>query len=153
MANKPIEEWQAPQFLSFKKDKKWYILAGLLAIATIGIALFLKQWLFAVVILTATIVIFSFAREQAPNKKISISDAGIGINGKFYTFNQLKSFWIVEHPQVKTMYLETTKRFGLPVSVHFWGETERIRNVLVRHLPEQIRGEELPDLINRIIRF
>jgi len=153
MANRDVEQWQAPQFLSFKKDKKWYLLAGFLALVIIGVALYLQQWLFAVVILAATFVIFSFAREQAPNKKIAISDTGVSLNGKFFSYNQLKSFWIVERPQIKILYLETTKRFALPLAIHLWGNVARIRALLTRHLPEQVRGEELPDLINRIIKF
>ena len=57
-------EWQAPEYFHYQKDVSWYWLVLILGIVTIVFALWQKNFLFAVFVIIAEVLLFYWGRTQ-----------------------------------------------------------------------------------------
>lgn len=152
---KPIIAWEAKEFNDYERNKRWYVLVGVVgALLTVG-ALVIQQWLTAVVFALATYVVMRHAGDKPRTISYGISRLGIQVGHRFYPFSELKQYWIVYNPPVRTLNFQQTSRFKPLVKMHL-GEVDpdAVRNVLKEHLPELPKqGEDFIDKLSRFIRL
>ena len=100
-------EWHFPEFVKYNRGKWWYIIVAVVIIVLLVYSIVTINFLFAIIILMFTFIgIFQYY--QQPHKiPVKITDAGVLIGRRFYTFKELASFWFVyEPPMVKNLYLD-----------------------------------------------
>lgn len=152
---KPIVAWQAKEFADYDRNKRWYVLVAVVGVLlTVG-ALVIQQWLTAVVFALATFVVMRHAGDKPRTVSYGISRLGVTVDDTFYPFSELKQYWIVYNPPVRTVSFQRTSRFK-PIIKMNMGEVDpdAIRAAVKDHLPELPKqGEDFIDKFSRFIRL
>lgn len=150
--SQPILVWDAKEFAEYARGSRWYWLVGAVGVlAAIGM-LFFRQWTAAAVFLLATYVVIQHADDKPRQLTYSITKLGVNVGDKFYPYNELKMFWLIYKPPVKTLTLQTINRFRPLVKIDL-AELDplAVRNALQEYLPEDTKHEE--DFLDRFSRF
>ena len=145
--------WTAPEFIRYEKSRGWFIAIGIFGSLLIIAALFMKNYLFVLIIVLAAFLIYVQGARHPRKIKFVISDHGIEIDEKEYLWNEFKSFWIFEEPD-KILSLLTKKitQPHLPIPL---GDqrAEDIKKILSRFIPERKQEETISDIIARKMKF
>jgi len=141
--------------LYFEKGKSWFISVYLILLVLVALFVYLKQYLGAVVLAVAGVVLSIYSK--IPPKEIFciISKEGVKLDGQFYPYSSLKSFWIADIFPSPILYLDSAHRFRHLISVTLGDQPiEPIKRILREYLPEKSeRGEDIRDKLIRIFRF
>ncbi len=148
-------EWTASEFIKYKRDKSWFILPGLVALALAVIAIILKNFLFTVGIIIAAFVIYLYAVKEPRKIKFSISGKGIQIDKQIFPFEDLKSFWIFYNPpEIKELSVRSKKMFIPYIKLPLGDQNPaEVRKLLLRFIPERKHQESAVDTWTRRLRF
>ena len=148
----PILAWEAKEFAEYSRNHQWYLVVGIGgAILTIG-ALIFQQWLMAVVFALATYVVIKHADDKPRELTYSITKLGINVGEHFHPYNELKLFWIIYKPPVKTLSVQTTNRFKPLIKIDLADvDPLAVKNTLKQYLPEEPKREE--DILDKFSRF
>jgi hypothetical protein len=114
-AEDDVIRWTIAEYQGEKKTKRWYLIAGLVALALLVYAIFTQNLIFAIIIIFAAILVVIFD-DAAPGKlNVEISDRGITVGKESYEYEQIDNFFMIYKPEegVKNLYLEF-KRFTRP---------------------------------------
>ncbi|HEY8108860.1 MAG TPA: hypothetical protein VIF43_02530 [Patescibacteria group bacterium] len=154
-SERPILAWEAKEFVEYDRNKKWYVGALVLGVLLVAGALVLQQWLAAAVFALATYVVVRHAGDKPRTLSISISKLGVEVADRFYPFSELRTFWIIYHPPVKTLTLQRTDRFKPLVKLSLADiDPLAVQNALKDHLAEQAKeSEDFVDKLSRWIRL
>ncbi|MCL5410710.1 MAG: hypothetical protein M1324_02530 [Patescibacteria group bacterium] len=150
---KPIFTWVAPEFIKYKKTTGWFVAVFIVGII-LGIIFAMQGQWSGVALVIAAILVFTTLSSAKP-KKISsaLYQEGVVTDGKVFSFGQFKSFWIElgDLPKVKLQLLgRLAGQVSLPL---FEIDPEQIRLFIGKHLPEENRGPDIVDQINKFMRF
>jgi uncharacterized membrane protein YobD (UPF0266 family) len=151
----PLIGWETPEFTHYQHGKRWFLIAILIFVALVVFALITKQWLMAAVIILTAVIVFIFTQQKPKVVPFGISHAGIIFSNRFYPYSEIKSFWIVYEPNVKTINFELTRRLSMIITVQLLDQDPLpIRKFLKKYLPEEkSRGEDFSDRISRLLKF
>lgn len=151
MANKTLVNWEAREYIEYKKNTGWYI--GLVAI-TIGlcaVAIFMQQWTFLLLIVVAVVALLTYTLRSPRLLHYSLTDKGLSEGNNLYVFSDFRSFGVLNENNHYSIVLMPKKRFGSRVTVYFpEAEGEQIVDVFGAHLPmEPVKL----DLLDRLVKF
>ncbi len=148
-------EWVAPEFIKYKKGKKWFITAGLIALTILIIAVLTKNFLLAVATIFASLAVYVYSLKEPREIKFSISGKGVQIDNQIHRFENLKSFWIFyDPPEVKELSIRSKKTFIPYIRIPLDDQNPaEIRKFLLRFLPERIHKESIIEILARKARF
>ncbi len=154
-AETPLIGWETPEFIQYKKNRLWFIIAIAIFIILVIFAAVTRQWLMAAVIVLVGVVIYIFTQQKPKTVSFSISHAGISFGERFYPYSEIKSFWVVYEPTIRTLNFELTRRFSTIITIQLLEQDPLpIRKFLKKYLPEEkSRGEDINDRISRFLRF
>ena len=66
------------------------------------------NFLFSLIVILFSIIIFLQAHQEAPQVPFRITDMGVVVGGKFYEYSEFEGFYIVyKPPHTKTLFLDT----------------------------------------------
>ena len=144
-----IEEisWKVPEFEKHERSKNWYIIAGLIAVFLLIFAIFTSNFLFAIIIITATLITIIHDGKNADLVDIIIDNDGIVIGRKLYEYDDLKNFSVLFKPreELKNLYFEfnnpAKQRLSIPL---FDNDPLQIRDFLLKYLPEDLERTNMP---------
>ncbi|MDD5528178.1 MAG: hypothetical protein PHO56_04390 [Patescibacteria group bacterium] len=110
-----VISWQIPEYRGEEKTKLWYAVYSLIAIALLTYAIFTQNFIFAIIIIFAAVLIVIFDGGHPGMLDVAISDRGVMVGKEFYNYDQIADFFIIYEPDagVKNLYLEF-KRFAKP---------------------------------------
>lgn len=150
-----ILQWSALEFIKHEKTPVWFIFGGIIAIVLIIIALWTKNFIFALIIILATFSVFIWAQKQPKKITFSLTPRGLKIQDTVYTFDNLKSFWIFyEPPEIKYLSIESKKLFMPRIVIPIDDENpNEIRKYLLKYLPEEEQHESLIDILARRLKY
>ena len=152
--NKIFLSWTTPEFAYHKKGPGWFIALALMAIVFFILALIMQNYIFALLILLASFLIYIQALKKPPEIKIAMSEEGITVRETLFPYRELNSFWLFEEPEIRTLNLESKKllrpRISIPLAQQNPGE---IRQILIGFIPEKKQEETLTDMLARKIKF
>lgn len=147
--------WTASEFVEHEKSAGWYL--GVLFVAAVGIGIiyFITKDVFSVVVLAMFAIGFVVLAARKPQVlSYSLSDNGIQVGQKFYTFGQFKSFAVIDEGMIHSITLLPLKRFMPGISVYYAPDDEAaIVNFLGAHLPHEERKQDAVDRFMHRIRF
>ena len=146
--------------LFFKeKTVDWYWLLGavtLLAAFTVG---FYGNYLFSGIIVLGGFLLGFVGSKDVPEHFCEISEGGISIEGIFYSYEDISSFYVFTEGEQKRfkllLQLKRTIHPFLSVSVASLKEEEidLLQNFLKGKLPEKKRHPTLSDFVSEVIGF
>lgn len=148
--------WKAPEFEHVEKSATWYWGSMAIAIVLIAIALWQKNFLFAVFIVIAELVIFMFAGEKPSIWDFTIDERGVTIEKhKTYRYSDITLYDIHEFSdEYHELVLQTKSKLHHYIKVFIpVAEEERIEEMLNKKLH---RGEievSFLEFVERLMGF
>lgn len=148
-ADEPIT-WQASEYVHHDKQAIWYVALIGVTIALLALAIFMKAWTFAALIVALGVGIGVLAGRPPHTARYTLSESGLRVNEKNFAYHDFRSFGVIQEDAFASVVLIPTKRFMPAVNIYFPTEMgEQIVDILGSFLPmEQI---EL-DLVEKIAR-
>jgi hypothetical protein len=159
-----IVEWQAPAFKYYPKDVSWYWLSLIIAIILVAFAVWQKNFLFAVFVFLAEIMIFTWAGRRPELIKFKIDDKGISLAGKIYNYSDLEKFCLrpdkdeIPRESASTVYEELILKRKTHLNPYFKILVEakissQVREILSQKLTEEEYEDSLLEGIFKWLRF
>lgn len=151
MANKTLVNWEAREYIEYKKNTGWYVGLAVVTIALCAIAIFMQQWTFLLLIVVAVIALLTYTMRKPRLLHYSLNDKGLSEGNNLYVFSDFRSFGVLNESNHYSIVLMPKKRFGTRVTVYFpEAEGEQIVDVFGAHLPmEPVKL----DLLDRLVKF
>ena len=151
MANKTLVNWEAREYIEYKKNTGWYVGLAIVTIVLCAIAILMQQWTFLLLIVVAVIALLTYTMRSPRLLHYSLSDKGLSEGNNLYLFNDFRSFGVLNENNHYSIVLMPKKRFGTRVTVYFpETEGEQIVDVFGSKLP---MGPVKLDLLDRLVRF
>ena len=152
MAKKDLVNWEAREYIVRERNTGWWIGFVLVVIALSAVAILMKQYLFLAVIVLAAVALVLHITRKPRTLHYSLSKDGLSEGNNLYTFDQFKSFGIVDDGKSHySLVLVPKKRFGMRVTVLFpESEGEQIVDMFGARLPmEPVKS----DLLDQLVRW
>ena len=127
--NKDIS-WEVSEYEKHSRGKGWYIFSSIVSFLLILYSFLTGNFLFAIIIIIATIVVVLHDGQETTLVKISLTEEGVVVGRKFYDYDEFENFSIVYKPKqgIKNLYFEfksvVRPRLSIPL--------EKINPLLVR---------------------
>lgn len=162
-ADQSILVWEAKEFAEYDRDKRWYLVViavgALLAVGSLVSGILsgslhdiLSGFLVGLVFTLVTYIVIKHADDKPRQMVYSITKLGIHIGETFHPYNELKLFWMIYKPPVKTLNIQTVNRFRPLIKIDLADiDPLAIRSTLREYLPEDTKREE--DLLDKLSRF
>lgn len=155
--NEELLSWNFPEFDPEPKSNAWYLWFGIIAALLIIMAIFTDNYLFAVIIVLFTLIIFLHNWKRPEDIQFIFTPQALHVGEKKYPLKEIDHFWIVyEPPQVERIYFEFKSSLrpllGIPMSGN---NPLQIREVLLEYLPENLEREDEPfaDGMARVLKL
>jgi len=150
-----IINWTVSEIEKYEKNKGWYLLAGIITIAILIYSFITANFLFAVIIIIAAIVVILNEGREPEKIKFTITDEGVKVGKKFTDYDELKNFSIIYRPRrdIKRLYFEFKNGLRPRISIYLDNINPlKIREILLKYLPEDLERENEP-LSESLSRF
>lgn len=157
--NKKELSWEAPEFDYIEKEPFWFVTGVVAAIILIAFALFQGNLLFAIFILIASMVVYSWAKRRPEVITISLNENGVKIGSySFHPWSDLEYFALLQshekHDKLAELVLKKKESISPFVKIHIPPDNlEVIREFTLQFLPEEEYEEPFADAIGRIVKF
>lgn len=140
-----IFAWEAEEFKKSEFDP-WKIgVLATVAVIIIIYAVFTANYLFALIIIMAAIIVQIFTKKEPAKVNVSITNQGVRVNDNYFSYEKdLRSFWILYNPpEVKTLNFDRKQALlpGLTLQIEDQNPI-KIREELLSFIPEDTEKEE-----------
>jgi hypothetical protein len=151
-------QWEFPEYPKHDRGKTWYVLMIGLGIGLIAYALYTNNFLFAVIILLAALILFTHHRTEPTPVMFTVYDTGVQVGDLFYLFRELGSFAIIyEPPHVKRLYLMPKKAvLRTEISIPLQDQNPlHVRSLFLDFVSEDLEREEEShnDTLSRLLKI
>lgn len=147
--------WKIPEYEQRDRSKNWYIGASIVALLLLIYSFSSGNFLFALIIIIAAVVMILNDGQKPAAVKFYITDEGIIIGGKFYDYDEIKDFSIVYKPkqEIKNLYFELKNPLKPRISIPLEKMNPLpIRENLLKYLDEDLDRTDQP-LSETLARF
>ncbi|MBP6925496.1 MAG: hypothetical protein KBC22_00340 [Candidatus Pacebacteria bacterium] len=152
-----IIEWSVPEYIQKEKSNDWYWGVGMIGIAGVVLSAVFGNFLLAVLIFIAGLLLFTFSGKAPEIITVEISEQGILIRNKLFPHYNIKSFWIIDRSEhgFSKLVLHIDRFMDPIVSLPIHPEIalEDLREILLTFTTEEETQEPITDRISDIIGF
>lgn len=143
--------WTASEFIDHNRGASWYFLLLLGTAALAAGTYFVTKEYFAVGTIAAVgIIVAIYARQKPKQVTYELSNSGLRIGEKLYTYSLFKSFSLLNDGALNSVQLAPLKKLMPPISAYYQAaDEEKITDILGQHLPIE---EAKPSGIDRLSR-
>ncbi len=150
-----IMHWKADRFEDLDRHPRWHVVVFISLVVLLAYSLFTNNFLLAIIIILSGMLIYLFEKMPAKTFRFGITTEGVFAQDRIYQFSRLESFWIFYEPGKNGRKEVSLKRKGnLLTHAHIpMGETDpnKIREVLLKFIPEEEHEESMFDVIERLL--
>lgn len=148
-------QWEAPDFDATEGSRLLLLAAGALLILGAVAAAFFRNSPFAFFLAIAGGLLISYAYRAPRNIRFAVTARGVTVSGRLYEFENLQSFWIAYDPPLFKEVRLVSKKAIMPVLRIPLNSTDplRVREILLRFLPEKKHEDGLIDILTRHLGF
>lgn len=149
--------WDIPEFDHHDRSRGWLVTAVIVGVALLVYALATRNFLFAIIVLLAAIILYQQSTVAPKNLRFAITEGGLEVGPDYFALKDVKNFWIhYEPPRSKTIFFtfKSSLRPGLSVPLQDQNPVS-VRQTLLRFIPEdQVReNEPLTHAIGRNLKI
>lgn len=147
--------WEALEFEPDAGQSVLQITLGALLLIGAAVAIIFRSYLLGLFLVIAAGLVASYAFRKPRSLSLAITGRGVKIENRIYEFRELKSFRIAYDPPLsRDLILESKKTFVPTIRIPL-GDADplRIRETLLRFLPEVEREDSLLDIISKRLGF
>ncbi len=107
-------EWDFPEFVPYERGKWWYVIAGIVIAGFIVFAITTLNLLFGILVIMVSMVLFYLQNRHPKILNVKFTDMGMVIENLFYSYDEIRSFWIVsDNEEGNNVYFEF-QSFSIP---------------------------------------
>lgn len=151
----PLISFKAVEREHYEKSTAWFVLATIIAIASIIYFIMDQAFSSAIVFALILSILYLYGNEPPRVVEIHITSWGIYINKHFYDYKSLKCFWIINDPvnKIHALHLEAGKNILRILTIQLHDiQDNYIRTTLSPYIKEDLEREEpMHNQIRRII--
>ena len=155
--NEPFLNWVFPEYEIGQRGNSWYIWFGIIIALLISTAILSDNFLFAVILLLFSVILFLQNWRRPKKIEITISPIGVQIGDTLHEMRDIDEFWIAyDPPYVEKVYFA----FASPIRPHMGVPLEgqnplQVRELLLQYVPENLEREEelTSDSIARLLKI
>ena len=138
--------WEVDEYDQHERPKAWYVFMSIFGVVFVVYGMLSGNFLFALIILLAGIILFLQSHQTPLRVPIGITDLGVIVNNRFYSYSEFEGFYIIYNPpEVKTVFLETTSLLRPTLRIPLMDQNPMdIRYTLGEYLVEDVEKEEEP---------
>lgn len=155
--NKTLIEWLIPEYREHTRSRRWYISASVVLGLLLLYSLLTANFLFALIIIVAGIIVVLQDKHQAPKIPFAITEAGIALGKQFYDYPKLQSFWLYYEPdEAKTLFLEFKNKIRPRLAIPLFNKNPlHVREHLLKFLSEDMDKENEPvsEQLSRLLKI
>ncbi len=107
--------WLYPEFIFVEKKKSWYWFVGIIGLVVVILAIILRNYLFAFLLLLGTFLIMLLSNKRPQILEVSISEYGVQDHYKLFPYKDISAFWIKENIYGEPILLLKTNQKINPV--------------------------------------
>jgi hypothetical protein len=148
--------WSASEYIAHHKSGGWYAAFGLITLGVLVAIYFITSGdILSVVVIAVVAVVFGlYAARQPKEQQYSVSDQGITVGPKAYSFHDFKSFSVIDEGAFSSISFMPLKRFMPIISIYYApDDEERIVDALSIYLPFDEKQADPVDRFMKKIRF
>ncbi|MDD5547728.1 MAG: hypothetical protein PHN74_02440 [Candidatus Pacebacteria bacterium] len=149
-------KWTALEYEYYEKSVSWYWISGIIAAVIALIAIRQKNFLFAIFVAMAELVLISWAKRVPKNLEFAINDEGVVIGSiKFLPYGGLSEFCLRERAgDFGELILKSKSKLqGYTKISIFNKDIPEIEKFLSEKLREFEYEETIIDTLSKIIKF
>lgn len=136
--------WKTTEYLYTPKTPDWYWIVGIVTISIALVAIILNNIIFALLIIISSFTLSLFASKKPEIIQVNIDSSGISVGNNHLPYKELDSFWVETREANPRILLKSKKIFMPFVVVFIEGvDNEKVREILLQHLPEEEHTEPL----------
>ena len=150
-------QWRAPEFEERLKDVSWYWASIIAAVLILGFALWQRNFLFAVFILIAELLMLVWGNRVPQMIDFSLDAATLTVGGKNrYALGDMEHFSVMESTSAEWAMLTLHPKRGvrLPVAIH--APKDRVPEIekrLAAKMPKVEHEESFLDTLEKFLGF
>jgi hypothetical protein len=129
-------EWRATEFKSRPKSLDWFIGFGLISAALLVWALYTLNFLFALLVFSATAALLIISLRKPRIYTFKLTDDTLWVGDQQFSFENFDSYWIFKTNEGTILSLKPKSRFGTPLHIPLPKEVEEIKSILQNSLEE-----------------
>lgn len=151
---KQLFKWNTLEYKDKKRSVDWYWAVGIITIAIIAIAIFLQNFLFAVLILISVLTLMLFVIKIPRVIECTVSERGVVLDKYLHPYSELEAFWVNSSESDPKLILKSKKQI-LPLTVINIEEVDPrdLRVFMLNFLEEKEMSEPLPHKIMDFLGF
>ncbi len=150
-----LARWQAPEFETYERDRRWEMYLALVLAAIVAYAVFTNSPIMAITFILIGVVAYIYMNKEARILDFMVTSDGVVAGKELYPFENIKSFWIFYEPDGKKVISLHTRSY-LPPYVHIPIHEEdpvELREILLQYVPEIKQEEGVIDTLERLLRI
>lgn len=150
--------WTAPEFHYYERTSSWYIASIIIALAIMVFALIQRNFLFAIFIVIAELLVLFWAKQEPQVVEYAIDDRGVLLSqDTLRSFTEIQGFAIVtDHPDAPYAELVLRMKRKIATDVKLLIPQEgigAIKEALKEHLEEIEYEETFAEHLMKILRL
>ncbi|MCI0597684.1 hypothetical protein L0Y34_01260 [Candidatus Parcubacteria bacterium] len=157
MSRTPVFMWEGREYQFEEKSTDWYWALGIVATAAVIASVLFGNLLLALVIAAASVAVALAASKGARIHRFAILDEGIAIDNRFFPFENMLHFSILEYADetlppslsIKTRHF-LSPHLLIPIVGH---DPLEIYHYMELHLPEGRHDESVMDRLVELFRL
>lgn len=155
--NGVLAAWAIPEYVKHERGWRWYLVAGVIGVALILWGIFTANFLFAIIIVMAGLIMFLSSQRDPDLVPFALTAGGIVIGDHFHPYHEFRNFSVLyEPPHLKCLYLVSGRRTRPTIRIPL-EETDpnAVRTALLQFIPEDMERveESLTELIARVYKL
>ncbi|HEY4524833.1 MAG TPA: hypothetical protein VJL39_00530 [Candidatus Paceibacterota bacterium] len=104
-----VLRWSAYEHEHVERGSDWYWALGIVAVSAALTSILFDDFLFAVLILLAAVVLVLLSRTPPESTTFEISERGIRVGTSLHRFDEVISFWVEDESGKPHLLVDTTK--------------------------------------------
>lgn len=149
--------WQAPEREHHDKDVLWYAASVFIAVVLVAISLWQLNFLFAVFVVIAELLILFFSNELPRDVSFQADSSGLTVGSRHYRWSEFESFSVApsdENDPYVGFHFYHSARFSFDLKILIpHAEVAKIHPLFNNYLSEVEHDDSLVDLLIKLMRL
>lgn len=148
--------WIAPEYIAHERGMVWLVSVIVFVVGVAGIGLYYGNWSFSLVLVIFALVYSLVHLKHPHNVEIKISEIGIKVGFRKYSYSNIKAFWILyEPPYIETLNIRVSGTYTGDFTIQLGPEDpSKIREYLINKIPEmEGKSESITDSLARLFKL
>lgn len=151
-----VISWIAPETVRHQHGPVWKVIMGLIVLAFIGGGIYYGAWTFSLAMGAFVLAYYVIHLDHPKAVEIKISEIGIKIGYRKYSYSQIRAFWLIyDPPFVQTLNIRVSGQYVSDLTIQLGsGSPAAVREFLIGKIPElEGQSEKLGDIFLRLFKI